>query len=58
MFFAFLRDNVWRPIDARWIRRAEAACSTAATLPSGRFNFGEDLVGSSSRASASVAIPA
>ena len=34
MFFAFLRDNVWRPIDAVWIRRA-GGLSTAATAPPG-----------------------
>ena len=35
MFFAFLRDNVWRPIDAEWIRRAGgASCSSPALSPS------------------------
>ena len=44
MFFAFLRDNVWRPIDAQWIRRAPAACSTAATCPGALQLRREDLV--------------
>ncbi|HRM69482.1 MAG TPA: formate dehydrogenase subunit gamma [Thauera phenylacetica] len=40
MFFAFLRDNVWRPIDAEWIRRAGGLLD-GSHVPSGRFNFGE-----------------
>ena len=40
MFFAFLRDNVWRPIDAVWIRRAGGLLD-GSHVPSGRFNFGE-----------------
>lgn len=36
----FIRDNVWKPIDALWIRKAGGLFS-GEHVPSYRFNFGE-----------------
>ncbi|QID16321.1 formate dehydrogenase subunit gamma [Nitrogeniibacter mangrovi] len=36
----FVRDNVWQPIDALWIRKAGGLLS-GEHVPSWRFNFGE-----------------
>jgi formate dehydrogenase subunit gamma len=40
MILTFVRDNVWRAIDAVWIRRAGGLLG-GDHVPSGRFNFGE-----------------
>lgn len=39
-FFIFMKDNVWRPEDALWIRKAGGLVS-GEHVPSWRFNFGE-----------------
>jgi formate dehydrogenase subunit gamma len=40
MIAMWLKDNVWDPIDAQWIRRAGGLIDRSH-VPSGRFNFGE-----------------
>ncbi|MBX3667358.1 MAG: formate dehydrogenase subunit gamma [Rhodocyclaceae bacterium] len=40
MILMWLKDNVWDPIDAQWIRRAGGLLDRSH-VPSGRFNFGE-----------------
>ncbi|MBL8482507.1 MAG: formate dehydrogenase subunit gamma [Rhodocyclaceae bacterium] len=40
MIAMWLKDNVWDPIDAQWIRRAGGLLDRSH-VPSGRFNFGE-----------------
>lgn len=40
MFVLFVRDNVWQPVDALWIRKAGGLFS-GEHVPSYRFNFGE-----------------
>ncbi|NLF53386.1 MAG: formate dehydrogenase subunit gamma [Thauera phenolivorans] len=40
MFFTFVRDNLWHPSDATWIRRGGGLLG-GDHVPSGRFNFGE-----------------
>ncbi len=39
-FFQFAKDNLWRPEDGEWIRKAGGLVS-GEHVPSGRFNFGE-----------------
>ena len=40
MIAMWLKDNVWKPIDAEWIRRGGGLLD-GSHVPSGRFNFGE-----------------
>lgn len=39
-FFVYVRDNMWQPSDAAWIRKA-GGLLTGEHVPSHRFNFGE-----------------